>query len=181
MLLPLLLSWVSAWAAPALCDQLRAEAEQLRARAAASACEESRTTHETYLRAFAETQSLCEKVQAEVSAGPARLKDGTSDQMHIEILDIKQRHAHERQEISDRIVRDLLPTPLDRTDLKPVPPVVSSDCGTEVEDHVRYRRTLLRGLADMFTKIDANDETLLQQALERATPEKRRTPAKLVR
>ena len=158
------------------CERIRAEAIAVRS-LPASACDESREVHDAYLKAIPELEALCRKIETEMNQGAPRLKLGTEEEMHREIVEIRQRHLIEQRSINDRITRELLPTPLDNNDSTRIFPKVSSECGTEIEDHVRFRRTVLRYVNEFYRKLEGLDDTLFQQAAERALPPPQRKPA----
>ncbi len=146
-----------------------------------SACVESRTTHAIYVKAIPEAMALCERLQAQAIAGPVQLSPGTEDARQIQAMEIKKRHIQERSEIKDHVIRELLPTPIDNNDPSRPPPKVSSECGTEIEDLVSFRSSLLNAVFSFYAKIVSDDDQLFQQALENALPLATSSPPKNVR
>lgn len=179
-LLSILALGTPAHADPSRCDKVKAEAAELQ-NFKPVACDESRETHESYMKAFPEAFELCKRLEARVAAGPVKLQLGTEDEMQREAMDLRQTHLTERNETTEHVIRELFPTPVDNNDASRIPPTVSSDCGTEIETHVRFRRNLLRGINEFYSRIEADDETLFQQASERALPKAVSAPVKNVR
>lgn len=165
----MLLSSPTSWAEFSRCEKLRAEAAELE-KFSPRACEESRETHQTYLKSFSRVQEICKQLEARVAVGAPQLTPGTEDEMTGQIMELKQKHINERQELSEKITLQLLPTPLDNNDPSRLLPTVSSECGSEVEAYARYRRNVLRGLSEFFAKIDEYDNSLFGQAQQKALP-----------
>ncbi|MGZ3650319.1 MAG: hypothetical protein ACXWSC_03955 [Bdellovibrionota bacterium] len=180
VLLSLFLLCGPAFADATRCEKLKAEAAELSALHPV-ACDESRQTHDTYVEAFPEIFQLYQRLEAQVAAGEPKLALGTEDEMHAEIMDLKAKHLTERRELADHVTLDLLITPVDNNDPRVIPPQVSSECGTEIETHVRYRRMVLRGISEFFAKIDEFDDALFAQAADRALPAPIAAPVKNVR
>ena len=160
------------------CDGLKAESADLAA-STPVACDEAREVHTAYLKAFPEVLETCRKIEAEVAAGEPKLALGTENEMQFQVMDAKQRHLNERRDLAEH-TRLLLATPLDTTnDLTRLPLQVSSECGTEIENHVRFRRQALDVIQELYVKIDKIDDALFAQASERALPAvvEPRTPA----
>jgi hypothetical protein len=181
--LPFLFALLSAPGAAAevsRCESLRAAATELSAQSPL-ACNEARDTHAAYLRAIPELLETCRKLEAQVLAGEPKLDLDTESKMQIQVMEAKQRHTIERGDLSDHVLRDLLPTPLDTGDPTRLPLQVGSECGTEIEDHVRFRREVLDSFTGFYGKIDAFDDALLRQAAERALPTPVTAPQKNVR
>lgn len=174
-----LLSAAGVHADPTRCDKVKAEAEEVRSQHPVS-CDESRETRETYVKNLPEAIDLCLRLEQEASA-PAKLKLGTEDEMQREAMEIRQKHLMERLELNDHVIKDLFPTPVDNNDPARPPVIVSSDCGTEIEKLTLFRKNLLRGISEFYNRIDRNDDTLLEQASERALPAEVAAPAKNVR
>jgi hypothetical protein len=180
LLLSLLFSMGAHAADVSRCDKVKAEADDLRATKPV-ACDEAKEIYDNYVKGLPEAIDICKKLEAEAAAGPVKLKLGTEDEMHLEIMDIKQRHVSEHQGYIDRVTYELFPTALDNNDPSRIPATVGSDCGTEVEGLVRFRKNLQRGISEFYAKIDADDDTLFQQAAERALPANKAPAVKTVR
>lgn len=162
------------------CDALKAEADAL-APVTPVACDEARDTHTAYVKAIPELLETCRKLQTQVSAGEPKLEPGSEDQIQIQVIESKQRHLVERRELSAHVLHELLPTPLDIGDPTRLPPQVSSECGSEIETHVRFRGQALDAFTDLYSKLDALDDDLMRQAAERALPASVSAPVKNVR
>ncbi len=159
------------------CDKIRAEAADLKA-ATPRACDESRISHERFLASLEEVLDTCAKLEAQVAAGVPQLKPATENEMHQEIVSLRQKHMQDQQSFFERLNGTLLPTPLDYDPSRPVTPTVSSDCGTEVEGYARFRRAITRGFNVLFHSLERFEESLLQQAQERALPTPPSVPVK---
>lgn len=164
----------------AACDNLKAEADDL-LKTRPNACDEAKTTHDAFVKGLPAAIDLCRSLENRASAGAPKLTLGSESEMVSEAMEIKQRHLAERQEVVDRVSKELFPTPLDKNDPGRPPTAVSPECAEEIELHVHYRNNLLRALGALFERISDNDDALFTQAGERALPGKTEAPAKNVR
>ncbi len=144
------------------CEKLQAEAEEL-AKNQPAACDEARETHARFVQSLQEIMENCKRLEAETSAGPATLKEGTPVEMRAEIIALKQKHMGDRQRLVEHFAHELLRTPVDIDDPARAPAEVSSECGTELEGYARYRRSVLRGISEFYRKLEELDDSLLNK------------------
>ena len=155
------------------CNRLQAEAAELQ-RATPVACEESKETHASHLKAFPEVLESCRKLESEVSSGP-KLAPGNENETRNQIMELKQKHMASRQALEEHLAHDLLRTPVDSDDPARTPAAVSSECGTELEGYIRYRRGTLGAISEYYQKLSDADDSLLSRADELSTSDLRKS------
>jgi hypothetical protein len=157
ILIALLLATMPAIAAEATrCEKIKAEAAELE-RSPPKACEESRETQIRYLQAIPEILETCRRLENEtISEVPGNGPNA--------IMELKQKHLTERQKLEEHFAHQLLRTPVDTDDPSRPPAEVSSECGTELENFARFRRAVLRGVAEFYRKFEESDDAAFRKA-----------------
>lgn len=167
LLTALLLELPAHAAEPGRCDRIQAEFLEL-AKLQPRACPEATEVHGRYQSAFPEVSATCRRIEAQAQAGPFRLKLGTENEMLAEAMQQRKKDMEERATLTSRFAQEILLTPID-TDIPARPPAqVSAACRDELDQYSKARRVVLSTFSRLFHQIERNNETLFQQAVERA-------------
>lgn len=152
------------------CDRLRALfSEGLRSDPASGTCSQAQATHDRYYRYYPMVLEECRKLEVRAEAGPARLRQGTEEEMTSEAMEVRQRDISEHQARLAKVSHELLRTPIDADDPANPPESVDDACGSAIERYVALRRRALTALAELYAKIEQTHDGLLVQAQERGT------------
>ncbi len=172
LLLSLLLPLTAFAVDPALvgrCEKISAEFREME-KLAPKSCDEARAVHKQFQLAYIEVNHLCRQIEARVLAGPIKLKLGTEDEMRSEAMEQKRKDMEERYAQTNRVAHELLLTPIDTDSPARPPAMVADDCRNELDAYAKVRRIVLSAFGRFHGQIDLDDDSLFQQASDRALP-----------